>query len=154
MSKSAAPPEGKLLPYAITLEARDMCFCLHVRRAARALARRDDTALRPAGMTSGQFSLMMALNRPGPPQMHAVADLLAMDRTTLTAAIKPLERRGLIRVEQDAADKRIRRLALTRDGEALLAAAAPIWRATQQETARLIEKSGVDGLLADLRARS
>ena len=95
MSKSAAPPEGKLLPYAITLEARDMCFCLHVRRAARALARRYDTALRPAGMTSGQFSLMMALNRPVPPQMHAVADLLAMDRTTLTAAIKPLERRGL-----------------------------------------------------------
>ena len=134
MSKSAAPPEGKLLPYAITLEARDMCFCLHVRRAARALARRYDTALRPAGMTSGQFSLMMALNRPVPPQMHAVADLLAMDRTTLTAAIKPLERRVLLDPYQ--------------------AAAAPIWRATQQETARLIEKSGVDGLLADLRALS
>ena len=81
-----------------TLEIRDHCLCLHAQRAARALARRFDAAFRPLGLTSGQFSLLNALNRPEPPAMGAVAAVLAMDRTTLTAALKPLERRGLVRV--------------------------------------------------------
>jgi len=83
-----------------TLLVRDSCLCLHVQRAARALARRFDDALRPIGLTNGQFSLMMSLNRPAPPTMGAVAALLAMDPTTLTAALKPLRRRGLLRIRQ------------------------------------------------------
>src|ERR1700730_13924943 len=90
-----------------TLLVRDCCLCLHVQRAARALARRFDEALRSVGLTNGQFSLMMSLNRPEPPAMAAVASLLAMDRTTLTAALKPLERRGLVRVTSDPTDRRI-----------------------------------------------
>lgn len=146
--------DADILPYAITLETRDLCFCLHVQRAARALARRYDMALRPVGITSGQFSLLMSLNRPEPPSMRAVADVLAMDRTTLTANLKPLERRGLVRTEPDARDRRSRRLILTAQGKTLLAAAVPVWRETQAETAGLMEKSGPDGLLADLRALS
>jgi DNA-binding MarR family transcriptional regulator len=91
------------------------------------LARRFDEALRPVGLTNGQFSLLMSLNRPEPPSMGAVAALLAMDRTTLTAALKPLERRGLVEVCADPADRRSRRLALTAEGTALLARAVPIW---------------------------
>ena len=79
---------------------RDRCLCLHAQRAARALARRFDAGFRPFGITSGQFSLLMALNRPQPAPLGAVAALLAMDRTTLTAALKPLERRGLVVVAQ------------------------------------------------------
>src|ERR1700681_314895 len=96
-----------------TLLVRDTCLCLHVQRAARALARRFDDALRPLGLTNGQFSLLMSLNRPEPPAMAGVASLLAMDRTTLTAALKPLERRGLVRVTADPADRRSRLMALT-----------------------------------------
>jgi len=81
-----------------TLFVRDTCLCLHLQRAARALARRFDDALRPLGMTSGQFSMMVALNRPVPPSIGSVASLLSMDRTTLTAALKPLQRRELVRV--------------------------------------------------------
>src|SRR5690606_30994522 len=92
------------LPFEITLQVRDSCLCLHVQRAARALARRYDDALRPMGLTSGQFSLMMSLNRPHPPRIGEVSALLAMDRTTLTANLKPLERRGLVRVSIDEAD--------------------------------------------------
>ena len=84
------------IPFSNTLFVRDTCLCLHVQRAARALARRFDEALRPLEITNGQFSLMMSLNRPDPPSMSAVAAVLAMDRTTLTAALKPLERRGLV----------------------------------------------------------
>src|SRR5512135_1970336 len=94
-----------------TLLVRDACLCLHVQRAARAVARRFDDAFRPLGLTNGQFSLLMSLNRPEPPTITSVATLLAMDRTTLTANLKPLERRGLLTVSVDSADKRSRRLA-------------------------------------------
>jgi len=107
---------------------RDSCLCLAAQRAARALARRFDEALRPLDLTNGQFSLLMSLNRPKPPGMRPVADLLAMDRTTLTAALKPLERRGLIEVKPDPDDGRGRLLSLTRKGRRLLAESAPIWR--------------------------
>lgn len=118
------PPD---VPFATTLLVRDTCLCLHVQRAARALARRFDEALRPLGMTSGQFSLLMSLNWPEPPTIGSVAILLAMDRTTLTAALKPLERRGLVEVGVDPADRRSRRMKLTPPGRALLEQAVPIW---------------------------
>src|SRR5271155_2056509 len=127
--------------YGITLQVRDSCLCLHVQRAARALARRFDDALRPLGLTNGQFSLLMSLNRPEPPGMAAVAAMLAMDRTTLTAALKPLERRGLVTVAADPADRRSRLLSLTPDGHAVLARAVPIWEATH---------AAVEALLGDL----
>jgi DNA-binding MarR family transcriptional regulator len=116
------------VPFTTTLEVRDTCLCLHLQRAARAVARRFDDRLRPLGLTNGQFSLLMSLNRPEPPTIGSVATLLAMDRTTLTAALKPLERRGLLRVAIDPEDRRSRRLALTPAGRTLLAVAVPIWR--------------------------
>src|SRR5262252_8981138 len=121
------------LPFEITLEVRDTCLCLHLRRAARAVARRFDAALRPLGLTSGQFSLLMSLNRPDSASIGQVSALLAMDRTTLTANLKPLERRGLVAVSTDNVDKRTRRLVLLPKGQALLVAAVPIWRQTHVE---------------------
>jgi len=119
--------DSTLVSYTTTLEVRDHCLCLHAQRAARALSRRFDEAFRHLELKSGQFSLLMSLNRPEPPTLGAVAELLAMDRTTLTANLKPLERRGLVRIERDAADRRLRRLSLTTAGEELLARATPIW---------------------------
>src|SRR5208337_3704917 len=104
------------LPFETTLLVRDSCLCLHVQRAARALARRFDDALRPLGLTNGQFSLMMSLNRPEPPGMAAVASLLAMDQTTLTAVLKPLQRRRLVKVTADPRDRRKRLMTLTAKG--------------------------------------
>lgn len=116
-----------------TLHVRDTCLCLHAQRAARALARRFDAALAPFELTNGQFSLLMALNRPEAPRMSGIAVLLAMDRTTLTAAVKPLERRKLIRVSVDAQDRRGRRLSLTAKGKALIARAYPVWERAHAE---------------------
>jgi DNA-binding MarR family transcriptional regulator len=121
------------LPLSLTLEVRDRCVCLHVQRAARALARRFDDALRPFGLTSGQFSLLMSINRPAPPTIGEVAQLLAMDRTTLTANLKPLQRRALLQIVVDEKDRRNRRLALTDAGRDALAAAVPVWRAVHDE---------------------
>jgi DNA-binding MarR family transcriptional regulator len=142
----------ELLPYEIVPEVRDACFCLAVQRAARALARRYDEALRPIGLTNGQFSLMMALNRPEPASIGMIAELLGMDRTTLTANLKPLERRRLVKVTIDAADRRSRRMMLTRAGRLLLAEAMPIWQRMQAATERRIAPSSADRLRADFRA--
>ena len=121
---------SKKVPFETTIHVRDTCLCLHAQRAARALARRFDEVLRPVGITNGQFSLLMSLNRPHPPSIAPVARLLAMDRTTLTAALKPLERRGLVVTEPDPKDRRSRLLLLTGKGHETLLAALPIWQAT------------------------
>src|ERR1700675_964635 len=119
------------LTIAVTHQVRDTCMCLHVQRAARAVARRFDEALRPLDLTSGQFSLLMSLNRAEPPSIGPVSAMLAMDRTTLNANLKPLERRGLLTVSVDDADRRSRRLALTAAGRSLLVRALPVWKRTQ-----------------------
>src|SRR5688572_549172 len=119
-------------------QVRDQCLCLHAQRAARALARRFDIAFKPFGLTNGQFSLMMSLNRPEPPAMGPVAQFLAMDRTTLTAALKPLVRRNLVEVTVDPLDRRSRRMKLTPAGRALLAQAVPVWRENHALLDRLL----------------
>jgi DNA-binding MarR family transcriptional regulator len=146
--------KGAEVPFATTILVRDCCLCLHVQRAARALARRFDEALRPLGLTNGQFSLMMSLNRPKPPGMGSVAALLAMDRTTLTAAVKPLERRGLVVLTVDPMDKRGRLMKLTPAGQALLSSAVPIWERTHAAVEGLIPNADPDRLRTDLRALS
>jgi DNA-binding MarR family transcriptional regulator len=143
----------KSLSVEVTHHVRDTCLCLHVQRAGRALARRFDIVLRPLELTNGQFSLLMSLNRPGAPRIGDVSNLLAMDRTTLTAAVKPLERRGLMKVAIDKDDKRGRRLTLTNAGRTLLAEALPLWRREHAATERLL-KSSPDRLRAALIALS
>ena len=142
------------LPFACTIEVRDACLCLHVQRAARALARRFDDALRPVELTSGQYSLLMSLNRPQPPTIGSVAELLAMDRTTLTANLKPLKRRGLLKIAVDKDDKRSRRLIITAAGRALLHRAYPLWKETHVEAEFLIAHGSADGLRKALRSLS
>ena len=137
-----------------TLEIRDACLCLHMQRAARALARRFDDALRPIGLTNGQFSLLMSLNRPEPPDMGAVASLLGMDRTTLTAALKPLQRRRLLSIRVDPADRRSRIMTLTPQGRRLLARAVPIWRKTHGAVEALLPDGDPDRLRKNLGAVS
>ena len=140
------------VPYGTTVEVRDTCLCLHVQRAARTLARRFDQALQPLGLTNGQFSLLMSLNRPHPPAIAPVARLLGMNRTTLTAALKPLERDGLVVIEVDPQDRRSRLLRLTDAGHAVLAQAVPIWRRTHAEVQSVLGGGGADTLRSALLA--
>ncbi len=136
--------------FATTLHIRDHCLCLHAQRAARTLARRFDEAFRPLGITSGQFSLLNSMNRPSPPTIGAIAQVLAMDRSTVTANLKPLERMGAVAVSVDPDDRRGRRAALTEAGQALLARATPVW---VDEHARVEAELGrdADELRAGLR---
>jgi len=142
-------PKVKTVAFETTLLVRDTCLCLHVQRAARSLARRFDEALRPYGLTSGQFSLLMSLNRPDPPAIKDVADLLAMDRTTLTAALKPLTRNGWVKITPSKTDKRSKQLSLTAKGMAVLASAVPVWKKEQAALDKMLDAGALRaGLVA------
>ena len=131
---------------------RDACFCLQAQRTARALARRFDEALRPEGLTNGQFSLLMMLARPDPWNVGEAAAMLAMDRTTLTAALKPLTRRGLAAVAPDPDDRRGRLITLTPHGHAVMARALPIWERVHAELEGVADASVRAGMRALERA--
>jgi DNA-binding MarR family transcriptional regulator len=94
----------------------------------------------------------MSLNRPEPPPMGPVASLLAMDRTTLTAALKPLERRGLVHVIPDPSDRRSRILKLSDKGRTLLARAVSAWETTHSDVEQLIPEGEPGALRENLVA--
>jgi len=142
------------VPVATTRKIRDRCLCLSLQRAARRVGRQFDEALRPLGLTNGQFSLLASLNRPQPARLGSVAVVLAMDRTTLTAALKPLQRRGLVDVSIDQEDRRSRALTLTRHGRSLLAAAIPVWTRTHARIERHLADLAPDLMRRGLDALS
>ena len=143
------------LPIETTLEVYNRCLCFGVHRAARTLARRFDEAFAPLGISHGQYSLMISLNRPDPPRLGEAAAFLAMDRTTLTANLKPLERQGYVKIVPDKDDKRSRRLILTTAGRRILTAAVPIWLKTHDEVDALLATSpaALRGQLMELAGR-
>lgn len=129
----------------------ESCVCLRVQRASRAIGRRFDDAFRSLGLNNGQFSLLMSLNRPSPPTVGELAERLAMDRTTTTKNLKPLERRGLLKVRPDDKDSRARRITLTNAGRALLADAVPHWQATNDAVRASLGKADLASLHSALR---
>lgn len=128
------------LPDARTIA--DTCLCLSVRRAARAVSRRYDEAFRDLGLTSGQFSVLVAIAEGRGQGMVSLAEALGMDRTTLTAALKPLQRDGLVAAHEDEADRRSRHHRLTRRGRRILEDATTAWVGVQRALAR--HAPGVD----------
>lgn len=148
----SAPKAQDSIPLDAVHEVRDTCLCLASQRAARRLARRFDRAFLPVDLTNQQFSLMMALNAPQAPTVGVLADFLAMDRTTLTAGLKALERRGLVAVQVDARDRRARRSVLTEAGRRTLSAALPIWRAEHAALEAEMSRDKAEDLRVALRA--
>jgi DNA-binding MarR family transcriptional regulator len=116
------------LPIGTVHEIRDQCLCLATQRAARLLARRFDRLFAPLGVTNGQFSLLVALSGQWRPRIGELAEFLGMDSTTMTAAVKTLDKRGLVSLRPDESDARARRLALTEAGREVVAQAVPLWR--------------------------
>lgn len=143
-------PRPANVPLETTLHVRDHCLCLYTQRAARALARYFDEAFRPLDLTNGQFSLLMALNQPNPPPMGRIAKFLAMDRTTLTAALKPLERRSLVQVMPAPDDRRTRIMTLTPAGRRLLLKAVPVWNEHHARVEALLATGAADAVRSSL----
>jgi DNA-binding MarR family transcriptional regulator len=132
------------------LSAGELFF--QIQRAARALARRFDAELRPLGLTNGQFILLMLLNREEPLGMADLASLLTIDRTTLTAALKNLERRDFVKTTIESTDHRVRQIRLTRRGRALIMTSAPVWERTSREIESRLAERDLDSLRQILQA--
>lgn len=129
---------------AVELDAvKAQCNCLALRRAARQVARRYDEALKPLALSNGQFSILAALGQMQMSSTQGIGDLLGMDRTTVTAALKPLQRRDLVEQVPSESDLRTRSVRLTRAGRQLLDQALPLWAQVQ---------SSVEGELGGARS--
>ncbi|MBW6400093.1 MarR family winged helix-turn-helix transcriptional regulator [Roseomonas sp. HJA6] len=111
----------------------DRCSCHGLRKATRHLTQFYDRHLHPVGLNIGQYALIGRLAARGPIAMTAFAEVMGMDRTTLGRNLHPLERDGLVTIAPDPEDRRSRRLALTVEGQARLAAARPLWSAAQDD---------------------
>jgi DNA-binding MarR family transcriptional regulator len=107
------------------------CNCFAVRSAARHVTQFYDQHLASSGLRTTQFSILSKLKRNGPMTINRLAEVMAMDRTTLGRNILPLERDGLIRVEPAAHDRRAKELHLTAAGAKRQQAALKGWTEAQ-----------------------
>ncbi|HEY3616526.1 MAG TPA: MarR family winged helix-turn-helix transcriptional regulator [Candidatus Sulfotelmatobacter sp.] len=109
------------------------CNCLAVRQAARHITQFYDHFLAPSGLRTTQFSILANLRRLGPTTINALAAVMVMDRTTLGRNILPLERDGLIAIEQGSRDRRSKELRVTAAGEARFRAGMKGWVQAQRQ---------------------
>jgi DNA-binding MarR family transcriptional regulator len=117
----------------------DPCNNLALRKAARYLGATYDKALGSVGLRATQFSILQKLSAHGEMTIGSLADVIAMDRTTMASNLKPLAREGLVTVEPSTADRRARIVTITPDGLARMKVALPLWEGVQ---ARFEEKFG------------
>jgi DNA-binding MarR family transcriptional regulator len=110
----------------------EICNCAALRQAARRVTKLYDDALAPLGLGVNQFSILSRLSRVGPSTIQDLARLLVMDRSTLGHLLRPLEKRGFVKLEVSGQDRRSRIVALTQAGGAAVAKARPHWGATQR----------------------
>jgi DNA-binding MarR family transcriptional regulator len=147
---------AKSLDLGKSLKAGQACACFNVRKTARVVTQLYDEVLRPTGLRITQFALLVATGGLGPVTVTRLAKMGAMDRTTLTRNLRPLEEQGLIHVESGE-DRRERQVTLTPRGQQALAAAFPLWEGAQ---AKIVKGFGHERLqhlhaeLAELRAVS
>jgi DNA-binding MarR family transcriptional regulator len=127
------------------------CACFNLRKAARAVTQMYDEFLRPSGLRSTQFSLLMLIQGLGPIRITDLAEQAVMDRTTLKRNVELLEREGLVRVEAGE-DARVREVRVTAAAEERLAKALPLWQRAQAHITGQLGPGRSDRLLADLSA--
>ncbi|NNE83207.1 MAG: winged helix-turn-helix transcriptional regulator [Alphaproteobacteria bacterium] len=125
------------------------CTLANVRQASRALSQVYDAALQPANIKATQFTLLAALWQQGPLPLSQLADIMVMDRTTLTRNLQPLIKRKLVGTAPGE-DRRVRNISLTPQGKQLLDRALPLWRKAQSQLVDGLGQKRWAGLLDDL----
>jgi DNA-binding MarR family transcriptional regulator len=132
------------------LEVERSCLALNLRRAERVISQIYDAALRPVGIKSTQFSLLVTIRAMQPSALSKIADHIDMDRTTLTRNLDVLVESRLVATTRGE-DLRERVVSITEKGDAALAAALPIWRATQERLSAKAGKQPVSSLIEGLK---
>ena len=128
------------------------CNCLALRQAARHVTQFYDQWLAPSGLRTTQLSILAKLKRLGPLTINALARELVMDRTTLGRTMLPLERDGLISIEDGIADRRSKELHLTKAGAERLRVALKLWSEAQMQFEATFGGERASTLRNELRA--
>lgn len=129
------------------------CMCNSVRRASRALTNLYDAILAPSGLRVMQFSLLAHLASVDEATLTHLAEVRGIDRTTLTRALMPLERDGLVTIVAGA-DRRMRVVRITDAGRAAMQRAYPYWQMAQQQIITGLGGERFDALLGEMEALS
>jgi DNA-binding MarR family transcriptional regulator len=124
---------------------------LSLRQAARAVTAMYDEALRPTGLRSTQLAVLMAAKNAPCVTLCGLADLLVVDRTTLTRNLQPLEKKGLLRIESGA-DRRARSVCITEAGLQVVEQAMPIWAKIQSKAVQGLGEDRYKRMVDDLSA--
>src|SRR5262249_37737240 len=114
------------------------CTSTRLRRAGRAVTAIFDQTMAEVGLRGTQFSLLTALRLAGEAPVSRLAELLELDRTTMTRNLEPLERDGLIETDPALADRRVRLVRLTEKGRKTLERGLPLWEAAQEKVIAML----------------
>ncbi|MBL3529594.1 MAG: winged helix-turn-helix transcriptional regulator [gamma proteobacterium endosymbiont of Lamellibrachia anaximandri] len=128
------------------------CAVFNLRKASRAVTKFYEEIMKPSGILPTQFTLLVVTRAFGPITISSMAELLVMDRTTLTRNLKPLEREGLLLVVPGKNDKRSREVSLTNKGLEHLEEALPLWQEAQSRIEQALGSLRLDRMLDDLTA--
>ena len=129
----------------------EVCNCSALRQAARRVTRLYDDALAPTGLGVNQYSILATLGRVGPSRIQDLAQRLVMDRSTLGHLLRPLEKRGLVRLDMSEDDRRSRVIAVTPAGRALMKKAHPLWAKAERRFERVFGADAALGLRTILK---
>ncbi len=127
----------------------DMCAHANLRQATRVISQHYDAALRPSGIKATQFTLLAVLAGRGETPLTKLAELLVMDRTTLSRNVQPLVKKGWLSIGRED-DERVKLISLTDAGHALVEQATPRWREAQQSVMSSMGEAKLPGLISDL----
>ena len=133
-------------------QARMMCACNQLRRASRTITQHYDTVLAAHGLKVTQLPILIALGLGGDLPVTSLADLLALDRTTLTRNLKVLARRGLVQYPDHNGDARVRLVGLSLEGSRVLSQTLEQWTAVQTDVETRFDFERLRVLYGELRA--
>ena len=133
----------------VSQQAAQECVAYHTRRAMRALTTVYDKALSPLGIKGTQFTLLNAIHLLQQTTVNQLAEVLLIDRTTLTRNLRRLKGQGFIEM-MVGADKREKLILLSGDGKDVLKQALPVWRSVHKRVQSVLGPDRLNRLLDDL----
>ena len=135
----------------IDTSAARRCACANIRRTDRVITQFYDEMLAPSGLNAPQFGLLATLAEAAPVTIHRLAQIMDIDRTTLTRNLEVLTKQHLVRNEEGE-DRRMHLVQLSQEGEQALKRAWPLWQEAQARIERALGPERLDVLLTELSA--
>jgi DNA-binding MarR family transcriptional regulator len=133
----------------IDTSAARRCACGNIRRTDRVITQFYDEMLAPSGLNAPQFGLLATIAEAAPVTIHRLAEIMDIDRTTLTRNLEVLAKQHLVRNEEGE-DRRMRLVQLSQEGEQALRRAWPLWQEAQARIERALGRERLDALLTEL----